>query len=110
MDTEQAQNKISARIANRNDEFRRARTASYIVTQGVIMRVDLSRAIDTVRCFDSFNEDNDPYGEHDFGRVELDGEVLFWKIDYFNEGLSGWCDPLNLNCRRVLTVMLAEEY
>ena len=36
----------------------------------------------TVRNYDSFNPDNDPLGEHDFGRFEYDSAVLYWKIDY----------------------------
>ena len=27
-----------------------------------------------------------------------------------DENLKNWCDPLDKACRRVLTVMLAEEY
>jgi hypothetical protein len=54
-----------------------------------------------VKNFDDFNEDNDPYGEHDFGSFNHKGEEIFWKIDDY-EGEEGW----NL----VLTVMLAEEY
>ena len=34
----------------------------------------------------------------------------FWKIDYYDEDLKHWCDPLDPDCNRVLTVMLAKEY
>lgn len=53
---------------------------------------------------------NDPHGEHDFGSLTVAGKKVFWKIDYYQRDLSGWCDPLSPECRRVLTVMLAEEY
>ena len=34
-----------------------------------------------VRAFAAFTPDNDPYGERDFGSLEVDGRRLFWKID-----------------------------
>ena len=37
-------------------------------------------------------------------------EKIFWKIDYYDPELKGWCDPLAPQCRRVMTVMLASEY
>jgi hypothetical protein len=36
-----------------------------------------------VELFDSFTEDNDPHGEHDFGAFEHEGQRIFWKIDYY---------------------------
>ena len=30
--------------------------------------------------------------------------------DYYDEDLKHWCDPLDPDCNRVLTIMLAEEY
>ncbi len=49
---------------------------------------------------------------HDFGAVEIDGEKLFWKIDYYNRDMTaGSEDPANeKETRRVLTIMLAIEY
>jgi len=54
-----------------------------------------------VREFSTFTPDNDPWGEHDFGSFEHDGQKVFWKIDDYN-GQDGY--------RLVLTVMLADEY
>ena len=66
-----------------------------------------------VAAFDQLSEDNDPYGEHDFGSIELDGENLFWKIDYYSKvdpdlGADDPSDPATTE--RVLTIVLAEEY
>jgi hypothetical protein len=97
-------------IARLNDAFRRSNPVRYTITRGVSARMDLPRVISMVRSYDVFNEDNDPHREHDFGQITLDGETLYWKIDYYTPELSGWCDPLDENCNRVLTVMLAEEY
>jgi hypothetical protein len=67
----------------------------------------------TVRAFDAFTPENDPYGEHDFGSFDhpVAGSI-FWKIDYydldFHYGAEAPSDPAKT--RRVLTVMLASEY
>ena len=37
-------------------------------------------------AFNDFTEENDPYGEHDFGSFELGGLKLFWKIDCYEKG------------------------
>jgi hypothetical protein len=55
---------------------------------------------------------NDPYQEHDFGAFDLFGERLFFEIDYYHPDHDCHApDPASIEtCRRVLTVMLAEEY
>jgi len=70
------------------------------------------RFFQAVSDFNDFNLDNDPFDEHDFGKVEIDGVTVFWKIDYYDIDLSGHSpDP---SCpevtQRVLTLMLAAEY
>lgn len=110
MDTKQVQNETSAKIAALNDEHRRSMTGC-TVTRGVTALTDIVNDIFVrVRDFTDFTEDNDPYGEHDFGSFEILGNRIFWKIDYYNQELSGWCDPLSPACHRLLTIMLAEEY
>ena len=88
METEQV-----SLVARLNDEFRR-RGDGVTITVGVQEMEDLSGLLDEVRWFDRFDSDNDPYGEHDFGSVSWNGQTVFWKIDYYDEALSGWCDPL----------------
>ena len=110
MDTNQAQNETSAKIAELNDEHRRSMTGC-TVTRGITALTSVVNDIFVrVRDFKDFIEDNDPYGEHDFGSFEILGNRIFWKIDYYNQELTGWCDPLSPDCNRVLTIMLAEEY
>ena len=110
MDTEQKVNQTSAKIAALNDKFRRSMEGC-TVTRGVVaMGASANEVFVAVRDYTDFNEDNDPYGEHDFGSLKVAGEKVFWKIDYYDENLSNWCDPLSPDCRRVLTIMLAEEY
>jgi uncharacterized protein DUF3768 len=65
-----------------------------------------------VRDFDTFTEENDPYGEHDFGALDFDGKRFFWKIDYYDTNLQYRSeDPADTEkTDRVLTIMLADEY
>ena len=37
-----------------------------------------------VKSYSDFTKGNDPHSEHDFGSFELDGEKVFWKIDYYD--------------------------
>jgi len=55
---------------------------------------------------------NDPWGEHDFGSFEHNGNTIFWKIDcYDREMKHGSPNPADATVtQRVLTVLLAEEY
>lgn len=96
-------------IAKKNDEFRRS-GFGITVTPGAQVLEDLGGLIDEIRRFNKFTEDNDPYGEHDFGAVYWFGEKVFWKISYYDQKLEYGEDPLSSKCRRVLTVMLASEY
>lgn len=105
------------RIRDLNDDFRQrgpGPTGQWVVTRGV---ADLGPdfmllATRAVREFNAFRPDNDPYGEHDFGSIDVDGHHLFWKIDYYDPTLSyGSEDPaVAALTARVLTVMLASEY
>lgn len=65
-----------------------------------------------VRNYDDFTEDNDPYGEHDFGSFEYSSNRVFWKIDYYDHDVKYGSDNPSDIARtvRVLTIMLAEEY
>ncbi len=62
--------------------------------------------------FDDFTEDNDPYGEHDFGLFDYDGHKIYWKIDYYDNDLQfGSEDPADIDVTtRVLTILLSSEY
>lgn len=111
------------RIRELNDTFRAATefplgpdlaSGQLVITRGVAEHGNefIDRAVVAMRAFDAFSEDNDPHGEHDFGSFELDGETLFWKIDYYDSAfVAGPPDPADPGVtRRVLTILLAEEY
>jgi len=96
-----------------NDAFRRTFLGGRVVaTNGVANRSDLAKIMSRVRCFADFSEDNDPYGEHDFGTFNYADETFYWKIDYYDGQLiCGSEDPTNPDITtRILTIMLAEEY
>lgn len=67
-----------------------------------------------VNNFDIFTQANDPYGEHDFGKIDICGaRSVFWKIDTFSCSKCTYAsnDPTDPDkSYRVLTIMLAEEY
>ena len=105
-------------IQKRNDEFRLnvltqpQRRGKCIVTRG-FDALDVptkKKAIEAVKNFSDFTEDNDPHREHDFGEIVLDGTSIFWKIDYYeSEKMEYGTDDL-INAYRVLILMLADEY
>jgi hypothetical protein len=100
----------AAKIAALNDGFR-GMAVDVMITSGVRDTLpDLVGLMKAVEQFDSFTEDNDPYGEHDFGSLTWHSEKVFWKIDYYDRELKYGRDPLDKDCRRVMTVMLASEY
>lgn len=77
-----------SKIALLNDAFRTTPTGgTVLLSAGVYELPDMVKAaaIRKVVSYDDFNEDNDPHGEHDFGKFELCNRRFFWKIDYFDE-------------------------
>ncbi len=90
--------------------------------------VDRLAALAAIIRFSAFDGDDDPYGEHDFGAIyrlptgewtqqrpsddHVVAETVFWKIDYYDSSLTlgseaPWDEQ---RTRRVLTIMLANEY
>lgn len=106
----------TVRIRELNDAHRTGLQPSgkVLITQGVQAEGSafVQAAGVAVRAFSDFTPDNDPYGTHDFGAVDVFNRHLFWKIDYYDQSLQwGSPDPADpaVTCR-VLTIMLAEEY
>ena len=102
-------------IATQNDNFRRHLSeGTLVLTQGIRNNApeDIKEIITKVRTFDTFDENNDPYNEHDFGAFDYKGKRIFWKIDnYDREFLYLSPDISNPKLtNKVLTVMYAEEY
>ena len=105
----------AAQIAALNDHARQTFTDCRVcITPGIqALGDEMQRAIlVAVQQYDSFTPDNDPYEEHDFGKIDISEHVIFWKIDYYDVDLSMHSpDPSDPSITaRVLTVMLADEY
>ena len=110
----------SQRIASLNDALRHdpgtGEHGRIMITRGVsALGVAFTLlALAMLKAFDDFSTDNDPWGEHDFGVMEVDGHTLFWKIDCFEKGsdyMAGAETPDNpATTDRMLTIMLDEEY
>ncbi len=83
-------------------------------TDGIasLLPEDQAAIFDRVRTFDDFMPANDQYDEHDFGGFAYRGRTVYWKIEYYDllrkNGSPDPSDPAVT--RRVLTVMLADEY
>ena len=112
-------NDQTAEIRRLNDELRidggvEAQNGLCVCTPGVQGggAPFVAAALAAVASFDAFTPDNDPYNEHDFGKVEVQGEALYFKIDYYNLTLDGHsADPTDAAVtKRVLTIMLVNEY
>ena len=103
------------RIRELNDELRQhliGRLA--VITPGVaaLGQLAVERAVKAIAVFDAFCNANDPFEEHDFGSLEVDGQTVVFKIDYYDGSLTGHSpDPADPDAtRRVITIMLADEY
>jgi hypothetical protein len=68
--------------------------------------------IEKVRTFDGFDLGNDSHLEHDFGAFQIGDQLFYFKVDYYDLDLRGGSpDPADENVtRRVMVIMLAEEY
>lgn len=102
-------------IAKLNDAFRQTFGGGRVMkTDGVdaLSNEVQQKLIAEIKAFSKFEKGNDPYCEHDFGSIKLDGETFFWKIDYYDLAMSqGSVDPTNDDATvRVLTIMCANEY
>jgi len=101
--------------------------ATWVMTRGVMLLLARDEAADkavglavervaalraALARFSDWDAGNDPYGEHDFGAFDLFGERLFFKIDYYHPDHDTHAPvPSSIElCRRVLTIMRADEY
>ena len=106
----------TTKIAELNDRFRKGDlTHGRIVGSEIFSNLNPDRQlalIRLVRAFDDFRPENDPYGEHDFGSIEVEGDKWFFKIDYYDKNLEyGSEDPSDpTQTRRVMTIMHCSEY
>lgn len=104
-----------SRIAELNDALRcNGEGGEIFVTRSLhaMGPAFVARALALVRALDRFEPDNDPYCEHDFGVVRVEGDTVYFKIDYYDREKAGASpDPSNPSVTtRVMTLMLADDY
>jgi hypothetical protein len=105
----------TTRIRKLNDELRKSLTGGQVLlTPGIaaLGPESVERVIKAITIFDDFCNENDPYTEHDFGSLDVEGQKVFFKIDYYNRDFSAHSpDPSDpAVTSRVITLMLASEY
>jgi len=101
------------KILKLNDWLRKeGRGGQVICTTSVITSKNYNKILNEVRNFNNFNKDNDPYNEHDFGKVTVEGTDYFFKIDYYDKTHTYHSDDPSdqTKTRRVMTIMEASEY
>ena len=115
MSNDQDDTARTAIIRSLNDQFRKTFIGGAVVITAGIAALDEAtrqRIFAAVQQFDAFDEDNDPWHEHDFGAVEVDGERVFFKLAYYDLTRAmhseDAADPNKTE--RVMTIMLADEY
>ncbi len=105
----------TATIRRLNDEFRRTGAGGRIyVTPGInaLPQETQGELISRIRRHETFDPENDPYGEHDFASFTVEDQKAYFKIDYYNaDTTAGSEDPADpALTTRVMTIMLAHEY
>ncbi|MBO6726117.1 MAG: DUF3768 domain-containing protein [Rhizobiaceae bacterium] len=107
--------KENERIRVLNDQLRQLHRGGMVVVSRGIAALDRKVWADVIVAvaeFNNFTPDNDPYGEHDCAAVDVDGLRVIFKIDYFDPTMLYHSDDPTepAKTRRVMTIMLAEEY
>lgn len=102
-----------SRIAEKNDFLRKFLPTipppnRLFITTGLVDmgRDTVDAVLEKVRGFQEFTPDNDPYGEHDAGVVEHEGEDYYWKFDYVDEDMETYKE----DGIRFLTIMRLKDY
>lgn len=103
------------KIQQLNDVFRKTFTGGKVLLTRGISSLPQNEVLDIVhlvQTFNNFNLANDPYGEHNFGSFDYNGNTIFWKIDYYDNNYCFFSnDPSSEGeTKRVMTVMFASEY
>ena len=102
-------------IKRLNDQLRvNGEGGTIVVTPGFLDLSDELREqiLNAMQREDQFTQDNDPWGEHDMGSVNIEGNTVLWKIDTYDLDMNCLSpEPADPNVtKRVLTIMLASEY
>jgi len=117
-DEHQIQVDAKAKIRRLNSRLRKTGEGGmFVLTSGVMalpakLKAECLELLQRDYSSGEHNPDNDPIDEYDFGTIEHEGALIFWKIDYYDlDMLHHSPDPADDNVtKRILTIMLASEY
>jgi hypothetical protein len=121
---EDDESKTLSVITQHNDMFRTSfgkckdLKGQIVQTQGVAALGPVATMIiaEKIMRYDNFTEDNDPYGEHEFGSVIIHDNgvpiTVWWKIDLYDANYErGAEDPEDTaRTARVMTISLPSEH
>lgn len=103
-------------VAKLNDRFRNGDKSlgEYKMSRQVLAlpRKKQKQLFKEIQDFSDFTSENDPRGEHNMGKVTMDGVEYVWKIDYLDTSMIMLSDaPEDINkTTRVLLLIRADEY
>ncbi|KTR84397.1 hypothetical protein NS277_04320 [Novosphingobium barchaimii] len=111
---EDVRSRKTDKIRALNDRLRRTGTGGRVMMTRAIAALppaEINALIRAVRVFDAFDRRNDPWGEHDFGKVTLGAQAYFWKIDAYDLNLEFGSPDASDEAvtRRVLTIMTGDD-
>lgn len=104
-----------ARIRELNDAFRITFCGGRVMmTSGIaaLPEPQKQKIFAAVRSFTDFDEGNNPHGENDFVSVDVDGQKVLWKVDYYDRDIRFAADDPSdpEHTTRIAVIMLASEY
>lgn len=109
-------------IAKQNDAFRMALLTGHfaglngqaVTTAGIAANGQdfVNACILALADYDDFTDFTDPFADHSFGVMDVNGERVWWKIDLYDENRRfGSSAPDNpARTYRVLTLLFPSEY
>ena len=117
-ETDDERSRECARIAEQNDAFRKRRPGGgqgqWVCTRAVNEEGPdfIQACVASVSDYDDFTEDNDPFGTHEMGFMDIMGHKVCFKIDLYDETYQyGTPAPADLSkTRRVLTILFLSDY
>jgi hypothetical protein len=103
------------RIRELNDRLRQTFCGGRVMLTSSIAEIyndEKTALLTAIRGFTSFDDDNDPHGEHDMVFVEVRGERYWAKVDYYDTDMRYLSDDPSdpAITRRVMTIGHASEY
>ncbi|WP_062014878.1 DUF3768 domain-containing protein [Aureimonas sp. AU4] len=103
------------RVRTLNDQLRQQQTGGTIVTTPGVRALGAAAVAATLRAvaaFDDFGAHNDPFDEHEFGSVVIEGQTVWFKVEAYDLDMR-WHSPDPADpavTHRIMTLMLPEEY